>query len=103
MCGIIGYIGDKKTVPILIESLSKLEYRGYDSAGICILEDQKLKTIKKHAHTTHTCKKTNTLHKQPLQNHHCKMHDHNYKIHSSTPDALACHHAMDVSASQKNR
>ena len=37
----------EKTAPILIEGLTKLEYRGYDSAGICVLENKELKTIKK--------------------------------------------------------
>jgi len=40
MCGIIGYIGDGDTVKILLESLRKLEYRGYDSAGIAIIDDE---------------------------------------------------------------
>lgn len=39
MCGIVGYIGDKQASPILIEGLSKLEYRGYDSAGVAIIDD----------------------------------------------------------------
>ena len=37
MCGIIGYIGDKPVVPVLIEGLRRLEYRGYDSAGVAVV------------------------------------------------------------------
>ncbi len=46
MCGIIGYFGEKNVVPLLIDGLRKLEYRGYDSAGICVLNNWELKTIK---------------------------------------------------------
>ncbi|MBE0634517.1 glutamine--fructose-6-phosphate transaminase (isomerizing), partial [Candidatus Bipolaricaulota bacterium] len=42
MCGIIGYIGSERVVPILMEGLSRLEYRGYDSAGIATLQDGEL-------------------------------------------------------------
>ena len=36
MCGIVGYVGKKQVVPIIIEGLRRLEYRGYDSAGIAV-------------------------------------------------------------------
>lgn len=40
MCGIVGYIGEKQAFPILIEGLKKLEYRGYDSAGVALVKNQ---------------------------------------------------------------
>lgn len=46
MCGIMGYVGDKNTAEILLHGLKKHEYRGYDSAGIAVLENNKIKEIK---------------------------------------------------------
>ena len=41
MCGIVGYIGSQQAYPILINGLKRLEYRGYDSAGIALVDNQK--------------------------------------------------------------
>ncbi len=46
MCGIVGYIGEKNCSPILVEGLKRLEYRGYDSAGICLLGDDNFCFVK---------------------------------------------------------
>ena len=51
MCGIVGYVGPKQASPVLLEGLSKLEYRGYDSAGIAVRDGERpaevVKTIGK--------------------------------------------------------
>ena len=46
MCGIVGYIGKRQASDLLVEGLSKLEYRGYDSAGVAIIEDEKISVRK---------------------------------------------------------
>ena len=47
MCGILGYIGNKEINSLLINGLKKLEYRGYDSAGVCVINNNALKFVKK--------------------------------------------------------
>ena len=46
MCGIVGYIGEQQAAPILLDGLSKLEYRGYDSAGIAVYDGEKINMVK---------------------------------------------------------
>ncbi len=57
MCGIVGYSGKKRCLPILIDGLSKLEYRGYDSAGISVVENGEIVTVKSKGRLSELCGK----------------------------------------------
>lgn len=46
MCGIVGYVGKEKAIDKLIKGLKTLEYRGYDSAGVAILQSKKINIVK---------------------------------------------------------
>ena len=46
MCGIVGYIGKQQAAPVILEGLAKLEYRGYDSAGMAVFNGEKIQITK---------------------------------------------------------
>src|SRR3954454_17180277 len=53
MCGIVGYVGHRPVQDILLSGLEKLEYRGYDSAGITLLEDGELRSVRAVGNLSH--------------------------------------------------
>ena len=55
MCGIVGYIGDKEKKTLLLNGLKELEYRGYDSAGIAVLEKNNICILKDKALNRRRC------------------------------------------------
>lgn len=63
MCGVVGYVGEKDCTDILIDALSKLEYRGYDSAGIAVFEKNKIVVEKCQGKLKNLVNKMNTEHK----------------------------------------
>ena len=65
MCGIIGYTGKKNSIPIIMDGLSSLEYRGYDSAGITYIKNKEIHTIK-------------SIGKIENLNHDCTENDYGY-------------------------
>jgi glucosamine--fructose-6-phosphate aminotransferase (isomerizing) len=86
MCGIVGYIGYKNAVPILLEGLKRLEYRGYDSAGVGLLIDNKSVIVKDKGKVSHL---EDLLEKEGVQAHigigHTRWATH------GAPNALNAH------------
>ena len=88
MCGIVGYIGDEQAAPILLSGLSKLEYRGYDSAGIAVRDEAtgKIEIVKEKGRLRALVEKTDMgkqyrapavlviLDGQPMENPLLRMH-----------------------------
>ena len=66
MCGIVGYVGNRQASSILIEGLSKLEYRGYDSAGIAVLKDGEIEVRKFQGRLQNLA---NSLNEKPIHGH----------------------------------
>ena len=58
MCGIVGYTGPQQAAPVLLEGLKKLEYRGYDSAGVAVIERGGIHMVKSAGMIRNLCEKT---------------------------------------------
>ena len=65
MCGIVGFAGLQEAAPILLEGLKKLEYRGYDSAGIAVLKDDSISISKVTGRIANLCEKSDNGKKCP--------------------------------------
>jgi len=97
MCGIIGYIGNKEIDSLLINSLKKLEYRGYDSAGICVLEKNGLKVVKNKGKIIELEKKVS---KNRLKGHigiaHTRWATHGAPNEKNSHPHLDCHKEIAI-------
>ncbi len=92
MCGIVGYTGNKNAVDILLGGLKKLEYRGYDSAGISVFDNDKIRTIKSKGCLAVLEKKINNVGK-PQSN--CGIGHTRWATHGEPSDVNSHPHGSD--------
>jgi glucosamine--fructose-6-phosphate aminotransferase (isomerizing) len=89
MCGIVGYVGDKDAAPLLIEGLRRLEYRGYDSAGLAVLDGGRLEVRRRVGKIANL---EQALFEHPIQAHVGIGHTR-WATHGQPSDANAHPHA----------
>ncbi len=100
MCGIVGYVGRKQAAPILLDGLSKLEYRGYDSAGLAVLGDNdKVEVVKTKGRLKQLAEKTNDG--EALLGH-CGIGHTRWATHGEPSETNAHPHVSSGSASDEH-
>ena len=87
MCGIIGYTGNRNAVEIITDGLRKLEYRGYDSAGLSVFENRNLVTLKTSGRVSALKGKSEELYKKEI---FCGIGHTRWATHGR-PDIINCH------------
>lgn len=83
MCGIVGYVGERDCTEVLLDSLSKLEYRGYDSAGIAVMENGEISVEKSQGELKNLREKIDTIHKP---DGHCGIGHTRWATHGEPSD-----------------
>ncbi len=90
MCGIVGYIGHQQVVPILLSGLKKLEYRGYDSAGIAVIRNGEIEVVKTKGRLSNLAKKLDEM--KPLIGN-CGIGHTRWATHGEPSDVNSHPHA----------
>lgn len=89
MCGIVGYIGEKDSAGVLLDGLSKLEYRGYDSAGVAVFENNRVRVVKTKGRLANLKSK---MSKEGIPAGHCGIGHTRWATHGEPSDANAHPH-----------
>ena len=93
MCGIVGYVGPRESIDVLIGGLSRLEYRGYDSAGIAVIDDEGALDSRKRAGKLQVLR--DELVSNPLADGHTGIGHTRWATHGGPTDANAHPHRAD--------
>jgi glucosamine--fructose-6-phosphate aminotransferase (isomerizing) len=99
MCGIVGYTGIENSLPILVEGLRMLEYRGYDSAGVAFFDGKAIKTVKSKGKLTNLEDK---LEDRGISASHCGIGHTRWATHGAPSDINSHPHSTDLVAMVHN-